>query len=67
MQVLPESPYHDGRFTNGPVWAEYAAKDLNASLKSLAVGGATTGAYQWSASSLKRGVGQMSHCHTRVA
>lgn len=32
----------DGRFSNGPVWAEYLAPKLGASLETLAVGGART-------------------------
>lgn len=39
------APYHywQGRWSNGPVWAEYLAKDLHANLLNFAVGTATTG------------------------
>ena len=39
------SPFHywQGRFSNGPVWAEYLARQLHANLLDFAVGSATTG------------------------
>jgi thermolabile hemolysin len=39
------TPYHywQGRWSNGPVWAEYLARKLRANLLDFAVGGATTG------------------------
>lgn len=42
----PASAYYQGRFSNGPIWAEYLAPDLNLDvsiLNDFAVGGATTG------------------------
>jgi phospholipase/lecithinase/hemolysin len=38
------TPYHywQGRWSNGPVWAEYLAKDLHANLLDFAVGSAKT-------------------------
>ncbi|KAJ3047445.1 hypothetical protein HK097_011526, partial [Rhizophlyctis rosea] len=35
-------PYHQGRFSDGPVWSEYLAKALKARLINQAYGGATT-------------------------
>lgn len=40
---FPPAPYYQGRFSNGPVMAEYLAKDLNVPLYDDAWGGATTG------------------------
>lgn len=40
------NPYDEfgfGRFSNGPVWVEYLAQDLGASLLDMAYGGATSG------------------------
>jgi phospholipase/lecithinase/hemolysin len=39
----PPPPYYMGRFSNGPVAAEYLAGDLNVPLTDWAWGGATTG------------------------
>lgn len=39
----PPSPYFGGRFSNGPVAAEYLASGLGVPLFDFAVGGATTG------------------------
>lgn len=39
----PPPPYYMGRFSNGPVSAEYLAQDLNVPLTDWAWGGATTG------------------------
>lgn len=44
MQTYPQPPYYEGRFSNGPVWIEIAARQLGVSLANYAVGGATTGA-----------------------
>ncbi|MDF5715256.1 MAG: SGNH/GDSL hydrolase family protein [Rhizonema sp. NSF051] len=45
--IIPPSPtYFDGRFSNGPIWVEYLAKDLGLTFNpstDFAVGGATTG------------------------
>ncbi|KAJ3021021.1 hypothetical protein HKX48_009340 [Thoreauomyces humboldtii] len=38
----PNPPYYDGRFSNGPVWVESLAEQLNLTLVDLAWGGATT-------------------------
>lgn len=40
---LPQAPYFDGRFSNGPVAVEWLAQGLGAGLTNFAVGGATTG------------------------
>ncbi|WP_013334630.1 SGNH/GDSL hydrolase family protein [Gloeothece verrucosa] len=45
---FPPQPYYEGRLTNGNVWAEYLAQDLNLSPNSnnnFAVLGATSGLY----------------------
>jgi thermolabile hemolysin len=45
-QAPPSPPYFDGRYSNGPVWVEYLADELDladAELKDFAFGGATTG------------------------
>ena len=42
---LPQAPYWNGRFSNGPVAVEYFAQGLGAPLVDLAIGGATTGAF----------------------
>lgn len=42
----PNPPYFNGRFSNGPVWAEYLAVDMGLSFNpdnNFAFGGATTG------------------------
>jgi len=41
----PPSPPYAMRYSNGPVWAEYLAGDLNVEVESLAYGGAFTGVY----------------------
>ncbi|ACK69311.1 lipolytic protein G-D-S-L family [Gloeothece citriformis PCC 7424] len=44
-QYPPTPPYFSGRFSNGPLWVEYLAKDLNLNsdqVTNLAWGGATT-------------------------
>ncbi len=43
--AAPAPPYWNGRFSNGPVWAEYLARDLGMTglLDDYAVGGATSG------------------------
>ncbi|CAG8552006.1 2591_t:CDS:2, partial [Ambispora leptoticha] len=38
----PPPHLHKGRFSDGPVWSEYVAKDLNLELVDYAHGGATT-------------------------
>ncbi|KAG9287053.1 hypothetical protein G9A89_023017 [Geosiphon pyriformis] len=38
----PVSVYYNGRFTNGKVWPEYMAEELNLELLDFAYGGATT-------------------------
>lgn len=38
----PPSQYFEGRFSNGPVWAELLASNLSAKLHDYAVGGSTT-------------------------
>lgn len=47
IPVIPPSPfYFNGRFSNGPVWVEYLAEDLQVqptSFFNFAYGGATTG------------------------
>ncbi|MEY2840018.1 MAG: hypothetical protein RJB60_2317 [Pseudomonadota bacterium] len=40
---LPDAPYVNGRFSNGPVAVEVMAQQLNVPLSSLAYGGALTG------------------------
>lgn len=47
MKVIPKSPpYYEGRFSNGPTWAEYLGDyfhaECNANIQNYAVGGATT-------------------------
>ena len=39
----PYDQFGFGRFSNGPVWVEYLAQDLGASLLDMAYGGATSG------------------------
>lgn len=39
----PSPPYAAGRFSNGPVWVEYLAQDLQVPLINYAFGGATSG------------------------
>jgi len=41
----PPSPPYAMRYSNGPVWAEYFAQDLDVDLDSRAYGGAFTGVY----------------------
>jgi len=41
----PPSPPYAMRYSNGPVWAEYLARDLDVEVESLAYGGAFTGVY----------------------
>jgi len=41
----PPSPPYAERFSNGPVWPEYLAADLDVDVDSLAYGGAFTGVY----------------------
>ncbi|MBW4421872.1 MAG: SGNH/GDSL hydrolase family protein [Myxacorys californica WJT36-NPBG1] len=46
QQVPPSPPYFDGRFSNGPIWADYLAPRLNleeASVSNFAFAGAKTG------------------------
>ena len=50
VQIKPGDPYNGARFSNGKIWAEYAAEELDVPLESFAIGGATTGAYPWWAS-----------------
>ncbi|AUS99328.1 PEP-CTERM sorting domain-containing protein [Nostoc sp. CENA543] len=40
---IPPSPYVNGRFSDGRVWAEYLAKNLGLQDTNFAFGGATTG------------------------
>jgi phospholipase/lecithinase/hemolysin len=40
---LPQAPYWNGRFSNGPAAVEHLALGLGATLEGYAVGGATTG------------------------
>ena len=40
---VPGAPYVDGRFSNGPVAAEYLARNLGIGLRDFAYGGAQTG------------------------
>lgn len=45
-QIPSSPPYFNGRFSNGPIWVEYLAEDLNVSVNpqtNFAYGGATTG------------------------
>ncbi len=43
FETYPAFPeYFNGRFSNGPVWVEYLANNLSASLENHAWGGATT-------------------------
>lgn len=41
----PPSPPYAMRYSNGPVWAEYLARDLDVEVDNLAYGGAFTGVY----------------------
>jgi outer membrane lipase/esterase len=44
--LLPPAPYDNGRFSNGPLWIEYLARDLGMEVRpgdNYAVAGATTG------------------------
>lgn len=42
FKIIPKSPpYYEGRFSNGPVWAELLAADLQVEYADYAVGGAT--------------------------
>ncbi|HLO88362.1 MAG TPA: SGNH/GDSL hydrolase family protein [Nostocaceae cyanobacterium] len=43
--AIPPFPYFQGRFSNGPVWAEYLGNSLGVSTTNYAIGGATTGIY----------------------
>jgi phospholipase/lecithinase/hemolysin len=43
---FPPSPPYAKRFSNGPVWTEYFARQLNVRLQSYAYGGAMTGEYE---------------------
>jgi phospholipase/lecithinase/hemolysin len=43
---LPPEPYYNGRFSNGPIWVEYLARDLELTFNpntNLAYGGSSTG------------------------
>lgn len=45
-KIPPSPPYFKGRFSNGPIWVEYLAENLNLSFdpeNDFAYGGATTG------------------------
>jgi len=44
-EFWPPSPPYAMRYSNGPVWAEYLAADLDVEVESLAYGGAFTGVY----------------------
>ena len=45
MQVYPQPPYFNGKYSNGPVWVDYAAQLLgNISYVNWAAGGSTSGA-----------------------
>lgn len=41
----PVPPYHEGRFSNGPIWVDYLANDYGIAVESHAVAGATTGTH----------------------
>lgn len=41
--IPPSPPYYQGRASNGPLWIDYVASDLNLSVENLAMGGAKTG------------------------
>lgn len=43
MQTYPQSPYYQGRWSNGPVWIEIAARQLGVNLTDFGAAGATTG------------------------
>src|SRR5262245_6310055 len=46
--AIPPSPYFEGRFSNGPVWAELLADALDVPMRNYAFGGARTGrTNQW--------------------
>ena len=38
LQTYPESPYYNGRWSNGPTWIEVAASLLGASLTDYGAG-----------------------------
>lgn len=38
----PSPPYYEGRFSNGPTWADYVAKAINIPFSNNGYGGATT-------------------------
>ncbi|CAO3612208.1 unnamed protein product [Mucor hiemalis] len=38
----PSPPYYEGRFSNGPTWAEYVAKNISIPFSNNGYGGATT-------------------------
>lgn len=42
---IPQNPYFNGRFSNGPAAIEYLAQGLNVPLVDFAVGGASTGLF----------------------
>lgn len=39
IPIIPNEPYYNGRFSNGPVWVEEVAKNLNVPLIDYAYGG----------------------------
>jgi phospholipase/lecithinase/hemolysin len=41
--IPPSPPYFDGRFSNGPVWADFLATELRVPVQNYAFGGALTG------------------------
>ena len=41
--LVPQAPYYNGRFSNGPVAVEYLSQSLGVPLLDFAFGGATTG------------------------
>ncbi|CAO3654416.1 unnamed protein product [Mucor fragilis] len=41
-QFPPSPPYYEGRFSNGPTWLEYVAKDVSIPVENHGYGGATT-------------------------